>query len=47
MAKRISVVVSQGQSQNPAKRNLEEEIITQSMMESGIDVNGQFRIFMT
>ncbi len=38
MAKRISVVVSQGQSQNPAKRNLEEEIITQLMMESGIDV---------
>ena len=38
MAKRISVVVSQGQSQNPAKRNLEEEIVTLLMMESGIDV---------
>lgn len=38
MAKRISVVVSQGQSKNPAKRNLEEEIITALMMESGVDV---------
>ena len=31
MAKRISVVVSQGQSQNPAKRNLEESIVTALM----------------
>lgn len=38
MAKRISVVVSQGQSQNPAKRDLEESIVTQLIMESGIDV---------
>lgn len=38
MAKRISVVVSQGQSQNPAKRNLEESIVTALMMESGVDV---------
>ena len=38
MAKRISVVVSQGQSNNPAKRALEENIVTELMMESGIDV---------
>ncbi len=38
MAKRISVVVSQGQSNNPAKRNLEEEIVTALMMEPGVDV---------
>ena len=38
MAKRISVVVSQGQSQNPAKRKLEESLVTNLMMESGIDV---------
>ncbi|MCA9217339.1 MAG: ferredoxin family protein [Planctomycetales bacterium] len=38
MAKRISVVVSQGQSQNPAKRNLEEEIVAGLLMEQGIDV---------
>jgi NAD-dependent dihydropyrimidine dehydrogenase PreA subunit len=38
MAKRISVVVSQGQSNNPAKRNLEEDIVTALIMEPGIDV---------
>lgn len=38
MAKRISVVISQGQSQNPAKRNLEESIVTELMVEPGIDV---------
>lgn len=38
MANRISVVVSQGQSENPAKRNLEESLITNLMMEPGIDV---------
>jgi NAD-dependent dihydropyrimidine dehydrogenase PreA subunit len=38
MAKRISVVVSQGQSANPAKRALEEDIVTALIMESGIDV---------
>ena len=38
MAKRISVVISQGQSQNPAKRNLEEEIVAGLLMEQGLDV---------
>jgi len=38
MAKRISVVVSQSQSQNPAKRDLEEEIVAALLMENGVDV---------
>jgi NAD-dependent dihydropyrimidine dehydrogenase PreA subunit len=38
MAKRIAVVLSQGQSQNPAKRQLEEETITALIMEPGLDV---------
>ena len=38
MAKRIAVVVSQGQSQNPAKRGLEEDIVTALIMESGVEV---------
>jgi len=38
MAKRIAVVVSQGQSANPAKRQLEEDIITGLLMEPGVDV---------
>ncbi|MEZ6095298.1 MAG: ferredoxin family protein [Pirellulaceae bacterium] len=38
MAKRLSVVVSQGQSPNPVKRKLEEDIITTLMLEPGIDV---------
>ena len=38
MAKRISVVVSQGQSQNPAKRGLEEDLVAALLMEPGIDV---------
>lgn len=38
MAKRIAVVVSQGQSQNPAKRGLEEDIVTALIMEPGIEV---------
>jgi len=38
MAKRIAVVVSQSQSQNPAKRDLEEEIVAALLMENGIDV---------
>ena len=37
MARRISVVVSQGQSHNPRKRQLEEELVTALMFESGID----------
>lgn len=38
MAKRITAVVSQGQSQNPAKRGLEEDIVAALLMENGIDV---------
>lgn len=38
MAKRISVVISQGQSQNPAKRRLEEDVVAGLIMEPGIDV---------
>jgi NAD-dependent dihydropyrimidine dehydrogenase PreA subunit len=38
MAKRISVVVSQGQSKNPVKRDLEEGIVAGLLMEQGIDV---------
>jgi NAD-dependent dihydropyrimidine dehydrogenase PreA subunit len=38
MAKRIAVVVSQGQSANPARRQLEEDIVAGLLMEPGIDV---------
>jgi len=38
MAKRLSVVLSQGQSNNPAKRQLEEDILTGLLIENGIDV---------
>jgi NAD-dependent dihydropyrimidine dehydrogenase PreA subunit len=38
MAKRLSVVLSQAQSQNPQKRNLEEELVAALIMESGVDV---------
>src|SRR5688572_10059943 len=38
MVKRIAVVVSQGQSANPAKRQLEEDIVAGLLMEPGIDV---------
>jgi NAD-dependent dihydropyrimidine dehydrogenase PreA subunit len=38
MAKRIAVVVSQGQSAAPAKRQLEEDIITALLLEPGIDL---------
>jgi NAD-dependent dihydropyrimidine dehydrogenase PreA subunit len=36
--KRIAVIVSQGQSANPAKRQLEEDIVAGLLMEPGIDV---------
>src|SRR6266436_8728157 len=36
--KRIAVVVSQGQSANPAKRQVEEDIVAALLMEAGIDV---------
>ena len=38
MAKRITVVVSQGQSAHPDKRKLEEDLITSLLFESGIEV---------
>ncbi|MGE0756891.1 MAG: ATP-binding protein [Pirellulaceae bacterium] len=38
MAKRIAVVVSQGQSASPAKRKLEEDIVTALLLEPGVDV---------
>src|SRR5262245_66178670 len=38
MAKRIAVVVSQGQSANPAKRQLEEDIVGGLLMEPGVDL---------
>ncbi len=38
MANRIAVVISQGQSQNPAKRGLEEDLVAALLMEPGIDV---------
>jgi len=36
--RRIAVVVSQGQSANPAKRQLEEDIVGALLMEPGIDI---------
>jgi NAD-dependent dihydropyrimidine dehydrogenase PreA subunit len=38
MAKRLTVVVSQAQSSNPAKRQLEEDIVAALLFEPGIDV---------
>jgi NAD-dependent dihydropyrimidine dehydrogenase PreA subunit len=38
MAKRITVVVSQAQSQHPAKRQLEEDIVAALLFEPGVDV---------
>ena len=38
MAHRMNVVVSQGQSRNPDKRNLEESIVAALLMENGFDV---------
>ncbi|MEE3371944.1 MAG: ferredoxin family protein [Planctomycetota bacterium] len=38
MAKRITAIVSQGQSQNPVKRQLEEDVVTALVFEPGIDV---------
>jgi Pyruvate/2-oxoacid:ferredoxin oxidoreductase delta subunit len=39
MAKRLSVVLSQGQSKNPAKRKLEEDIITALMFQNAIELS--------
>ncbi|MFO0817752.1 MAG: ferredoxin family protein [Pirellulales bacterium] len=38
MAKRTTVVISQGQSQNPAKRDLEENLVAALLMEPGLEV---------
>lgn len=38
MAKRLAVVVSQAQGRNPAKRQLEEDIVAGLLLENGIDV---------
>jgi Pyruvate/2-oxoacid:ferredoxin oxidoreductase delta subunit len=38
MAKRTTVVISQGQSQNPAKRDLEETLVAELLMEPGLEV---------
>src|SRR3990172_3683873 len=38
MAKRIAVVISQGQSHNPTKRGLEEDLVAALIMKPGIDV---------
>ncbi len=38
MAKRLSVILSQGQSSNPGKRQLEEDLVAGLMFEPGIDV---------
>jgi NAD-dependent dihydropyrimidine dehydrogenase PreA subunit len=39
MAKKITVVISQAQGKNPAKRQLEEELAAKLLMEPGIDVS--------
>lgn len=39
MARKLTVVVSQGQSAQPAKRRLEEDLIAGLLMERGIEVN--------
>ena len=41
MAKRIAVVVSQGQSANPAKRQLEEDIVAGLLMEKELQYLGK------
>jgi len=38
MAKKLTVVISQGQSANPAKRKLEEEIVAGLLFERGLEV---------
>jgi NAD-dependent dihydropyrimidine dehydrogenase PreA subunit len=38
MPKRLTVVISQGQSANPAKRKLEEDLVAALLMERGIEV---------
>jgi hypothetical protein len=38
MAKRITVVISQGQSANPQKRKLEEDLVSALLFEPGVEV---------
>src|SRR5437016_9840103 len=39
MSSRLTVVVSQGQGKNPAKRALEESIVAALILETGLDVS--------
>ena len=39
MAKKLTVVISQSQGKNPAKRQLEEDLATALIMESDVDVS--------
>src|SRR5918996_5957740 len=38
MAKRLTVVISQGQSANPAKRKLEEDLVGGLLFQQGVEV---------
>jgi NAD-dependent dihydropyrimidine dehydrogenase PreA subunit len=38
MAKKITIVISQGQSANPLKRKLEEDLVGELLMERGVEV---------
>ena len=38
MAKRLTVVISQGQSANPAKRKLEEDLVAGLLFQQGVEV---------
>ena len=38
MPRRLTVVLSQGQSLNPAKRKLEEDVVAQLVVEGGVEV---------
>src|SRR5271154_5611361 len=38
MASRLTIVISQGQSNNPAKRRLEEALVGTLLMEPGLEV---------
>ena len=38
MARKLTVVISQGQSANPAKRKLEEDVVAGLLFERGVEV---------
>ena len=46
MARQMAVVLSQGQSNNPAKRRLEETIVAELMMDARLRRDRWFRICM-